>query len=229
MPTILPNRKARLGGLLRSEDTYATVLVTILLDMYGTDALQWSPDTIVMEFKDDFAVELPKANVDRLMAAVGILTTDDFYKRLPVFVQYCNILSGDEFSPHTFNPADPAECAWGIVEAMLLSPPDEDEPFTEEIRAYIGKALDDAGVKNAPDVLGIALRDSWEADFSGMSLQDPAMFGAEFQGAQEREQEIVATVKQNMQELIQQLSQLPLQNGRTQDLMERLQQGGWRQ
>jgi hypothetical protein len=227
--------QGRLRTLLANEETFATVLVTIFLDLYGMEALEWSPETIQMEFRDDFGLELPKGNLDKLMAAIGILTTDDFYKRLPVFVQYCNVLSGDDFRPDVFDPADAMECAWGIVEGLLLSPPEEEEPFSDEIRSYIGRTLDEEGIKDAPDVLGIALRNvagdantDWSPDFSAMSLTDPTMFAAEYQVQQDKGREIVDSIREGVMDLIRQLESLPLQNGRTEGLLQKLQAQGWR-
>jgi hypothetical protein len=219
--------------LLTDETTFATTLLVLLLDMYGPDALEWDPQTVVLEFADDFGVELSRENLDKLMTAREIFTSDDFFRRLPIFVQFCNILAGDDVRPDMFNPADAAECAWGIVEGLLICPPEDDEPFCDEIRYYVGKALDDEGIKNPPDVLRIALyasdgEPSSEADFGSMSLTDPAMFGGEFQIQQSKADEISRMIKENLNDLIRQLHSLPLQTGRTEALLEKIQAQGWR-
>jgi hypothetical protein len=225
--------RQQLRTKLADEETFATVLITIILDLYGTDALQWSPDTLTMEILDDFAIELPSSNLDKIMCAIGLLTTNDFFKRLPVFVQYCNILAGDDFRPETIEPPDAVECGWGIVEGLLLSPPDEDEPFTEEIRYFIGKVLAAEGITDPPDVLGIALLDGpstagYSPDYSGMVLTDDTAFANQFQDQQQHRQDVIDTIREQTSELVRQLSLLPLQNGHVHGLMEKLQAGGWR-
>jgi len=204
------------------EKTFATTLLTILLDVYGAESLTWSPETVLMELQEDLGVSLPKFLMDRLFAAAGIVTSDDFYKRLSVFNQYCRILSGGDFDPQHVVPAGPSECAWGITEGVLLSPPEDEEPFTEEIRAFLGKVLDEAGITDAPDVLRIALRDSgWEPDYSAFSLNDPAMFGAEWQNQAQRGQDVEVMLKEMLANLVQQVSALPLTNGDVRDLVQR--------
>lgn len=225
-------RKSQLQAKLADEQTYATVLITIVLDLYGMDALQWSPDTLTMEIQDDFAMNLPQSNLDKLMCAIGIITSDDFFKRLSVFLNYCNILSGGDFTPQQVVPSDALECAWGIVEGLLLSGSDEDEPFTNEIRYYLGRVLDAEGIKDPPDVLAIALRDgpspgNYSPDYSGMALQDADMFQVGFENQQDRGKEITESIRDNTVDLLKQLGELPLLNGRAHDLMQKLQGGGW--
>lgn len=197
--------------------------MTILIDTYGTEALSWAPETLRRELEDDFDVRLPRVNCDKLLAAVLLLTTDEFYWRLSRFIQICNILAGTAFDPYVLDPADAAECAWGMTEAMLLSPPDTEEPFTDEIRHYLGATLDWEGIKTTPDLLRLALRDTPTGlpDWSGMSTESPAMFNAEFDVQADRGREIAQMVHENLRELLQQLSQLQLVNGDTSNLLEK--------
>lgn len=225
--------RQQLRARLADEETFATVLITIVLDLYGTEALEWSPDTLVMEIHDDFALDLPRSCLDKIMCSIGLLTTNDFYKRLPVFMEYCNVLAGDDFRPETVEPPDAVECGWGIVEGLLLSPPDEDEPFTEEIRYFIGKVLAAEGITDPPDVLAIALLDGpstadYSPDYSGMALGDDTSFQVQWQDQQQHRQDVINTIREQTSELIRQLANLPLRNGRTEGLMEKLQSGGWR-
>src|SRR4051812_29132260 len=115
--------------VLQDPESYATTLLVLLVDRFGTEALSWAPETIRTEMASEYGVALPPACFDRLMAAVTVITTDYFYKSLTRFIDLCNVLSfGGTFDPSVFDPADPYECAWGISEALLLSPPEEDEP-----------------------------------------------------------------------------------------------------
>lgn len=209
-------------ALLEDSDTYATTLITIVLDRYGVEALDWSPQTVRMELRDDFQANVPRNNIDKIMAAATILTTDSFYKNLTKFIQLCNILSDEEFNPMVFDPADSFEMAWGITEAMLLYPPDEDEPFTDEIRYYMGYMLDEEGVIHPPDVLGIALRDQPAADPLANLSDDPTMYSAFYANQSSKSQEISDMLKEHLAELFNQLSILPLKNGNVEGLLGRM-------
>src|SRR5690606_17234680 len=128
----------------------------------GLSALtRWHPDTIRLELAEELRLPLqrvPPWNGAKLNAAIGLLTSDDFLRRPKRFIAYCNILSNQgDFRPDLFDPADADECAWGITEALLLRAPLEtDEPFSEEIRYYLGAALQREGIKEPPDVLKLA-------------------------------------------------------------------------
>lgn len=210
-----------LAEALSDQDSYTTTLLAVLMDMYGTEFTQWAPQTLREELQDEFGIQLPPLVMDRIMAGILVLTTDEFYKRLPRFIRICNVLSGSLFRPDIFDPADAYECCWGITEAMLLSPPEEDEPFADEIRRYLGKVLDDEGIRTPPDVLKIAIRDTVSGlpDYSTMAA-DPSLFAADFQIQNERAAAIEAQVKENLQELLQQLGELRLRHGNTKDLIQ---------
>jgi hypothetical protein len=202
--------------LLGNPDAFATTLVTLFIDTYGSEGLQWDPESVALELKDDFQIELSAGNFDKLMIGINLVTTDEFYNLVPEFISTCNILSGDTYDPRTWDPADAEELAWGITEGMLLSPPDnEEEPFTKEIRAYIGEVIDMEGIINPPDVLRIALRGSGNEsrDIPGEFSDDPLMFESIYKLEQGKTDDIMAEVKANLQRLLAQLNALPLENG----------------
>lgn len=213
--------------LLETDEAFATTLMAIVLDQYGVEALQWTPQTIVAELRDDFGATLSEENVAKLGAAMTLLTSDDFYKRLPRFVTLCNALAGGA-SSDDFEKADAAECAWALVEGTLIDPPppeeEDPEPFVPEIRRYLGAVLDEEGIVNPPDMLRLAIRDtpSGEPDYSGFDLENPSMFAAEYGVAADRAAEIAEMVQTNLRSLFSQLAQLPLKNGNGRQLLEQL-------
>src|SRR6516165_7383164 len=133
-------------------DAFATTLLTLFLDTYGTEGLAWHPDTISMEIEHDLGIIMPPDNYERLMTAISLLTTDGFFTSVPDFVYGCVVLNGHHVPPGVFSPADAADCAWGVTEAMLINPPEDRTPFSDEICSYIGKVLDDEGILVPPDV-----------------------------------------------------------------------------
>jgi hypothetical protein len=207
-----------------SRETFASVLLTLFLDRFGMEALEWDPATIALEIEEEFNVALPRLSFDKLMVAIQLLTTDRFFKNLPDFIQFCNVLDGDPYHPETFDPADAEEVAWGITEAMLISPPDDkdSEPFTNEIRAYIGKVLDREGIINAPDILRIALRQARVSPSIDDFSDDPEMFSAIYAVEAGKTAEINDTIKTKTQILSAQLAALQLNNGSTQQVAKLL-------
>jgi hypothetical protein len=207
-----------------SRETFAAVLLTLFLDRFGTEALDWDPATITLEIEEEFDVDLSRLALDKLMVAIHLLTTDRFFKSLPDFIAFCGVLNGDFYQPTTFDPADAEDVAWGVTEAMLIAPPDETdpEPFTNEIRAYIGSVLDSEGLINAPDILRIALRKARVSPSIEDFSDDPAMFNAVYDVEAGKTAEINQTIKTKTQILSAQLAALQLTNGTTQQVAKLL-------
>jgi hypothetical protein len=219
------NRNKVLARVLEDPDTYATTLLVVVLDRLGTEALEWHPETLQMEIREQFGVDLSKNAKDRLMAAIAVVTTNYFWRDVRRFIELCNIFAGDDFDPTVFNPADSAEMAWGVAEASLLSPPEESQPFHPDVQQYVGKMLAEEGYVRAPNVLSFALADDVSGQISDAYADDPEMFGAIWKHQESKSQELDFLVQENLQELFQQLSGLPLQEGSTDNLLQRLREG----
>jgi hypothetical protein len=206
-----------LKAMWKSPQTFASVLLTVFLDRFGVEGLQWEPGTITLEVEEEFDVDLPQASLDKLLVAINIVTSDSFYRSLPDFVMFCNVLSGDTYRPDMFDPADSSEVAWGLTEGLLLSPPEDDQdgPFSDEIRAYIGAVLDQEGIINAPDVLKIALRKANVSDAANEFSDDPDMFNAIYDVEAGKTAEVDDIIRAKVQMLLGQLQALQLQNGAT--------------
>jgi hypothetical protein len=219
--------KAVQRSLLLAEESYATPLILMLLDHYGTDLLNWAPETIRLEIEQDFQLKLPKITIDKIMAAITILTTNYFYKDVTRFVEICNILAGDEFQPDEFEPADASEMLVGITEALLLYPPNEDPEDTEfsaEIREYISQVLKEEGILKPFDVLRFAFTQDASGKVDLEYADDPEMYSAIYNMQQEKTGDLRTVYLENMQGLMDQLKVLPLSNGSTSAVVSQLQQ-----
>jgi hypothetical protein len=196
-------------------DTFSVILLTLFLDAFGTEALQWDPATVALEIEDEFNVDLPQTALDKLMVAIQILTTDRFYRSLPDFISFCNVLDGEEYRPDVFDPADAEEVAWGITEAALINPPEdaEEATFSDEIRAYIGTVLDNEGILNPPDILRIALRSARISPALEDFSDDPMMFNAVYDLEAGKTEDINRTIVLRTKMLAAQLQALNLKNG----------------
>jgi hypothetical protein len=225
-------RTQELARALVDPISFATTLIAIFHDRFfdpdvdpAENCYTWHPETIAEEIRDEFRVELPRPNFDRLMVGLWLITSDEFYANLPSFVAACNVLSGGVFDPGYFDRADAAECAWGITEALLLGPPEEENeaPFSEEILGYIGMELAEEGIIHPPDVLRLGvgpvdLAGKITAEFS----DDPELYAAILRGDAEKTREINALVRSGLTALTQQLGRLRLRHGDAADLAARL-------
>ena len=213
-------------SLWTSPQTFASILLTVFLDRFEMEGLGWDPNTITLEIEEEFDVELPQCVLDKLMAAISILTSDTFYRSLPDSITFRNVLSGDTYRPDMFDPADSAEVAWGITEGLLISPPEEEQegPFSDEIRAYIGAVLDQEGIINAPDVLQIALRKANVSDAANQFSDDPEMFNAVYDVEAGKSAEINSIITEKVKMLLGQLRAIQLKNGNTMTVAKTLEQ-----
>lgn len=210
---------------LISEQTLATVLLTILIDTYGTEAVdEWSAPTIQAELEDDFNIQLPSDNLDKLMAAIAILKSNAFYKSLPDFIRLCNALCGAGYNPAVFDPADAEEIAWGVTEALLLSPPEEDDPFAAEVKGYISETLRSEGFTSAPDVLSSIYKLSSQVvgSYEEMATDNPELFETAYGIAADKTSDVDAIVNDRLRALVAQLSRLPLRSGSAKEVVDRL-------
>jgi hypothetical protein len=123
-----------------------------------------------------------------------------------------------------WDPADAEEVAWGITEALLISPPEEEdkEPFNEEIRSYIGAVLDSEGIINPPDILRVALRAARVSPSIEDFSDDPAMFNAVYDLEAGKTEDINQSIRMKTELLVAQLAALNLENGNTQQVVELL-------
>lgn len=219
--------------LLSDPDTFATTMLVIAVETWGMDCLQddedrergpWHASTFRSMLEQHYGVKLPKCNLDKLMAAITIVTTDLFFKNADRFIVLANILSGDEFDPNQFEIADSVECAWAVTEALLLDPPDHDnpEPFSDDVRRYIGFVLKDEGYVTPPDVLKIAIGEDLASKVRYDFTDDPEMFSGIHSVQQGKKQDVETVLRESLLELKNQLTALPLREGSTDEFEKRI-------
>lgn len=234
LTTAALNPKAAARALLLSEDTFATILFALVIDTYGPEVLgrqedgswedPWHPQTISMELERDYSLTLPKVTLDKIMSAITLVTTNFFYKDVRKFIDICNILSGDDFSPDTFDPATAAEVMWGVSEALLISPPDDDNDadteFSPEIQGYIAAVLKEEGIAKAPDVLRLGAESDASEHIQANFGDDPEMFSMIWKTQAAKSDDLKQMVIENLQAMALQLRVLPLNTGSKDRLLQ---------
>jgi len=188
--------------LFSEKNTFASVLLAAAVKAYGIDILQWDPETIYTELKDEVE-NLSDENYNKFMAAVELVTTDKFYYSLPAFIRLCNVLYSGTYNADTWDPADMLEICWGILEGKLIWPEDS---FSEQILGYIKERLKYEGFMLKPKALML------EIDTSDLipidETDDPELFKAMYQRAKEKADALDSLVVMRFSELIDQLASL---------------------
>lgn len=203
------SRAAIHGQILYNPDSFASVLLAAIVDRYGLESVQWSPVGLREQVYLDFGKPLPDWQSNRLMAAISVLTSNDFYKRLPRFITICNLFEGNIFQPEDFYPADCLTMAWGVTEATLIEPPDGslEYVFSESIRRYAQVMLDTEGIVDPPTALQWVAGQNWHPDFRAFSGM-PQIFMAEYEVQSGRSEEINAIIQTRLGTWATQMSQL---------------------
>jgi hypothetical protein len=208
-----------------NQQMFGASLITLFIDCYGTEGLTWDPVTVQLEIEQDSGIEIPATSFDRLLTAINLIVTNTFFTSVPDFLRACVVLSGHEVSPSNLILPDAVDLAWGITEALFISPPEDDDhnPFVPEITAYIGHVLDSEGIINPPDVLRIATRDKELSDRVNYDYSDdPEMFGAINQMESGKTDDINRVIRGRMTALIIQLQSLPIRNGKMEQVIKRM-------
>lgn len=140
-----------------STDSFGTSLLICMIDTFGTDCLNWEPETIEMELEKYVGQDVPSENLDRLQAAMSVLTSNLFFISLEAFNVTCNALNFSTVSGSTFIPADIEDIMWGITEVNLLLGADSNkDEFSRDIQLYVGKVLESEGILDPPSILQFA-------------------------------------------------------------------------
>lgn len=229
-----PPGQPGLAGTLRdrqrpvwaSEASLATTLLTLYVDRYGTPGLSFDPGTVAGLLESDFSVRPPVIVLDRLLAALTIVTTDLFFQSASDFIPLANVLFGTPFDPTVWDPADGMECAWALTEGLLLCPHPAGrpagQPYCQEILDYVAYVIDQEGLLYPPDVLRIAGTPSGPGNYADTFSDDPELFAAVDALAHDKADDIQAEVRARLELLQQQLEGLPLAHGNAQSILVRL-------
>jgi hypothetical protein len=232
LPTIntpqSPGRQAGLRRLFLDPDTYATTLLIAALDHFdeydeenNRPALYgWDPMTIRREIADDFG-DPPTIVVDKLLAAISIVTSNAFYQSVPTFVHIANTLSGS-CNFDVWDLADAEESAWAVIEAQLLYPASKEEGgWSQEVLGYIRSVVKREGLLNPPDALQFAFEDESQ-DVPELMTDDPEMFEAIYSLHKDQAAAIDRSVTESLAELFDEVESIPLKNGKADGLRDRL-------
>jgi hypothetical protein len=212
---------SNVANVLKDEEQLATPLALLVLDLYGLEALEWDPETLQMQLRDDYKVQISGTTLSRIYAAFAVITTDAFYHDVSRFIQLSRVFAGNDFDVDVFSPAYLDEIMVALIEVFLLDPPEKPYPFHEEISGYVAESMKSLGVMR-PVFL---LREFFEnpVEYAPTEREDDEeMFAAVYQVQQDREKELLQIAKDHVTLLISQLTRLPLSNGSTQTTLKNL-------
>lgn len=211
---------------LASGELHSLPLLAFAVTKYGHECLEWAAETFRMELAADYKLQVPQQTLDRLMAGIAIATSTEFYVRPAAFIQLCNVMGDKQFDPSVFDPADPYECGWGLLQAMLISPPDLEsqggQALSPEVEGYLEGILDEYGMSVSPKCLAAITRAVPSGEVGLAYADDPEMFSGIMAAQQQLADEVDQFVAARLAETIAQLDSLQLIAGSGAELVQKL-------
>ena len=195
-------------------DSPAVCLLALGVDRYRAQAINWTPQTWVQEIKDDTGVDLPARSLDRLSAACVLLVhPHEFYRSPATFTDIVIGLAAEWFDTHTWHPPTAHECAWGLIEAHLIHPPENGETFSPEIVRYVHMLTRNDGFPQLPRVFGtFGIGEDDDLPQAHDYTDDPDMAAVVAGGIDGREKDLSEWVATKLHDLSARLLDLPLTN-----------------
>lgn len=196
-------------NILISDDCYAVSALAIFLQDFGTEGLDWLPETVFREMEARYG-ELPTTTLNRLMAAIEILTSDIFYRRVDKFIDFVNILNHGHLEDFI---ADFGEIAWALTEILYIDPPEVEDPlklFSSSVLTYIEQAFLRSGLTIPPSVFKqykIILPDKINTVLQSYA-DNPELFGALYEASTVNTEILERIIAEKVAELEYQLAQI---------------------
>ena len=193
---------------LMNEETYATSLVAILFDKFGTDITDWEAEALEMEIFDEYGEKPPQVNMDKIWGLITILSTNQFYFDPFIFNATCQALNDEESSFQMFSPVSVEGAAWAVTEA-LMNDPDGGE-FSQEVKSHIGLLLDQRGILEVPPILSMAEPSGDLTEGATQFADDVTFYEALWQVQKSNSESIMEYVQARLTGLFNELQRLPL-------------------
>ena len=195
------------AALIADNDVFASTLLVLMLDKFGEELLNgeegpWTPEMLRMEIQDYFEVAIPDDNLGKLVAAISVITTNNFFRSLPSFLFTIHGLLGDGIDWSYAEPIDLEDLAWAMMEALLLSPPQEEDLFDSQIVAYCKTLIKREGLLAPPAVLTFAKE---EEAYGNITPCDENVMIEQA----DRTNAVNDYIEEQMQRLLQEISSIP--------------------
>lgn len=210
-----PTLRSQLSDAWRDSSAPATVLLAVAIELFGTECLDWEPETLREQLKSTLDVAPTQREMDRYLALVTALTTNMIYTDVYAFHHAMNALNGSTATFQTWDPVTLEELTWGLTELELndRAGPDEKwaDRFSADVRRYIGVL---SGGYAAPHALPSVIKDV--ADFGADTgdirdfASDPEISGAAHDSVAAATADAEAYAKATLQAVITALRSLPL-------------------
>lgn len=128
-----PEAKKAVFRLLTDDGTFATVLQTVALAMYGPDIYEVDAMEVILRLEEDFNATVTQENENKLKAILLATATNAFYEDPEAFRGTCETLSNGDPGIEVMDSLTVPEVMWGMYEVELNHGPGDLSPSVEAI------------------------------------------------------------------------------------------------
>jgi len=104
-------------NIFRAEDPHPMKLVKELMEMFGEDWLEWEPEMLWLEIKDERGKEPTRPVKDTIQAMLSLLRTESFWQEHHVFLHMVEALNGRSPDFSMLPEPSPEELAFAVTVA----------------------------------------------------------------------------------------------------------------
>lgn len=203
------------SDLWKSKEGFGSALLIACIDDFGMECLQWEPETLEITLREKYG-DIDIDSLQRVLAAISVLTSNMFTQDVSALCLVCTALDFERTASDMFVPAGLDEIMWGLTEARVLLGGIDDKEFSDEVRLYVAKLLDEEGLKRPPSILKFALKSDETLDLG--VLADLPELSEMFEEDQEMtKSELDSSAMSKLARMMEQIDSLNLQ---TSDLSE---------
>ena len=210
------NHIRSVADILTDPATFASSVIVLLIDNFGTECLGWEPETVDTEIEETFKIRVTPQLSDKINAASSLLNSDLYHKSLEGFNAVNTAFSFKPVSSGEFNFATLDDTMWGCTEARLLEGADvfDISGFSHDIAHYVGELLSVEGITRPPSILSFAEFDPGELDRVTLTISGDPELAAMYDQRQIQEVAQLEQLAMNrLKNLFKELESLPLKNG----------------
>lgn len=169
-------------AIFEGDDACASALVATAFQVYGSGCVAWEPETLRLELIED-GVDVPRANMDALLAAFTLRQSDAFFWDPQVFAQTCLAFNQLPCAPEAAPELTLGQLLWTLDEVSALLDLSEDlgPYFDTGPLTYLAVCLHHAGLVWAPGAASFAnevLEELAESDVSALRSEVKKRWGA---------------------------------------------------
>ena len=142
-------------NIWRHHDAHPFVLMMLVIDKYGEEAIEWMPDTLKMTLERD-GVALSNGAFTKILAARTLVASPSPWRQWEVFHWVARALAG---VPPNFTYLEEPELSHLFVCADMMKLSDPTRAAGIEIDKYVAASLRHQGIHYSPAPLGFAQRE----------------------------------------------------------------------